>query len=152
MVSISHRLLQKMVQARWLPCACAQLDLAQIVVYRVQVVQHRPSSYPCSVSGHVSGRQTTPLHDAGPLAFAPIPPVRSLVQERSSGDLTESVQHTAQQLPAASAVFNSKGGWHWMFGHSTPAQGSFAPVRTWMELTDATSTTQSAKACMVRSF
>merc|ERR1719506_1416844 len=86
-----------------------QNQLTQSVVQRVQVVQHRPSSYPCSVSGHVSGRQTTPLHDAGPFALAPMPPVRSLVQERSSGETTESLQQTAQQLPAASAVFNLKG-------------------------------------------
>merc|ERR1719235_2765032 len=114
--------------------------------HRVQVVQQRPSSYPCSVSGHVSGRQTTPLHDAGPLAFAPMPPVRSFVQERSSGDTTASDQHTAQQLPASSAVVSSKGGWHWMLGHSTPAQGFLAPVR--MELTEATSKAKIVIACM----
>merc|ERR1719440_127474 len=123
-----------------------QNQLTQSVVQRVQVVQHRPSSYPCSVSGHVNGKQTTPLHDAGPFALAPMPPVRSLVQERSSGETTASLQQTAQQLPEASAVFSSKGGMHWTLGHSMPAQGFLAPVR--IELAEVTRKAKIATACM----
>merc|ERR1719345_200313 len=91
---------------------------------RVQVVQQRPDSWPCSVSGHVSGKHTTPLQFAGPLALAPIPPERSLVHERSSGALTASLQQMAQQVPASAAVLISNGGMHWTFGHSVPAHGS----------------------------
>merc|ERR1719387_1588375 len=91
---------------------------------RVHVVQQRPDSYPCSVSGQVRGKQTTPLQLAGPLALAPMPPVRSLVHERSSGALMASLQQMAQQVPASAAVLSSKGGIHWTLGHSVPAQGS----------------------------
>merc|ERR1719456_416686 len=91
----------------------------------VQVVQQRPDSYPCSVSGQVSGKHTTPLQLAGPFALAPMPPVRSLVHERSSGALISSLQQIAQQVPASAAGLISNGGIHCTLGHSVPAQGSF---------------------------
>merc|ERR1719191_2371963 len=70
----------------------------------------RKGSWLCSVSGQVRGRQTTPLQDAGPFAFAPIPPVRPLVQDLSSGDLISSLQQSAQQPPLSAGILTLNGG------------------------------------------
>merc|ERR1719387_868368 len=119
-------------------------------IHRVHVVQQRPDSYPCSVSGQVSGGHMTPLQLAGPLALAPMPPLRSLVHERSSGALIASLQQMAQQVPASAAVLISKGGIHWTAGHSVPAQGSLTPC--WISnafVRRARTLRSTAKVCML---
>merc|ERR1719420_1663339 len=76
----------------------------------LHLVQHR-SSKNCSVSTQWSGGHMTPLHATGSaLLFMPTPPVRDLVQERSSGTMMSSDQQVAQQPPFSSLDRILKGG------------------------------------------
>merc|ERR1719235_2385984 len=101
--------------------------MPELYVY-LHVVQQRPDSYDCSVSGQVSLRHTTPLQFPGALAFMPMPPVRPFVQDLSSGDWISSDQQSLQQRPLSAAVLTLNGGVHVKEGaHLTLPHGSWCP-------------------------
>merc|ERR1719261_1710996 len=101
---------------------CVLLKLSQLAPY-LHLLQQRPSSYVCSVSGQWSSGHITPAQSVGSaLLFMPIPPLKPSAHERSSGTFTVFAQHIGQQVPLSFAATNSNGGLQSMAAHAMPVQ------------------------------